>query len=215
MHSPREILHNRMIQYSGRPSTLINMETGQNHLIAKKKSQKQYFDKVHNVKLLSQLNPNQEVLFLSPADQCSYIPSTNIDKTSTPGSYNIEAQSREIPHIHLIQQDIFTRNPTSELEPQTPHPSHIPKPSPPTRVQSWTIQGFPRAHMTKPVNSNILRSGWQQPSQSNPSPWPGIPKAMVDHLLHHLATINDHKPPRHTGPLIHSIHSNTLKTQMT
>ena len=82
--SPREILHNRMIQHPGRSSTPVNMEEVWNHLITKKKTQKQYFDKAHNVKSMSQLDPSQEVLFLSWADQCFYIPGTIINKASTP-----------------------------------------------------------------------------------------------------------------------------------
>ena len=45
MPSPSEMLHNRTIQYQGRPSVLIDMKAVWNHLIAKKQSQKQYFHK--------------------------------------------------------------------------------------------------------------------------------------------------------------------------
>ena len=64
-----------------------------NHLVVKKKSQKQYFDRAHNAKLMTQLDPGQEVLFLSPADQ-SYIPGTIVDMASTPQNYHIEAQGK-------------------------------------------------------------------------------------------------------------------------
>ena len=91
----REILHNRTIQCSGRPSMPINMEAVWNHLISKKHSQKKHFDKLHNTKSLSELNPSQEVLFLSPVDHSSYIPGAIIDKALIPQSYTIEAQDKK------------------------------------------------------------------------------------------------------------------------
>ena len=67
MPLPREI-HNRIIQHPGKPSTPVNIEDICNHLLAKKRSQKQYFDRAQNTKLMTQLDPGQEVWFLSPVD---------------------------------------------------------------------------------------------------------------------------------------------------
>ena len=49
MPSPREILHNRMIQCPNRPSTAVNTHH-------KKKTWKQYFEKAYNVKPILQLD---------------------------------------------------------------------------------------------------------------------------------------------------------------
>ena len=72
----------------------VNMEMVWDYQIAKKELQKQNFDKSHNVKPLLTLDPSQEVLFLSPAKQHSYIPGTIIEKASTPQSYIIDAQGK-------------------------------------------------------------------------------------------------------------------------
>ena len=84
MPSSREILHNRTIQCLGKPSTPVDMEEVCNHLIAMKKSQKQYFDRAHNAKAMAQLDLSQEILFLYPTDQSTYIHRTIVDKASTP-----------------------------------------------------------------------------------------------------------------------------------
>ena len=72
----------------------VDMEIVWDYLIAKKQVQKKDVDKSHGVRPLSTLDPNQEVLFLSPADQCSYVPSTTVDRASTPQSYLINAQGK-------------------------------------------------------------------------------------------------------------------------
>ena len=101
-------------------------------------------------------------------DQCIYISSTIIDRASTPHSYNMETQGKRYcrtrEHICPIQQDIFTRNPTPELEPHTFHPSCIPKPYPPTRAQHQSIQKVYRSHTTQPINSHIPWLQGQEPS---------------------------------------------------
>ena len=47
------------------------MEMVWNYLIARKITQKEYFDKSHGMKPLSTLDPDQNVLFLSLANQWS------------------------------------------------------------------------------------------------------------------------------------------------
>ena len=93
MPSPSEILQNRTIQCPSKPFTPVNTEHIWNYLLAKKKSQKQYFNRAQNTKEMKQLDPGQEVLFLSPAEH-TYIPSTIAGKASTPQSYHIEAQGK-------------------------------------------------------------------------------------------------------------------------
>ena len=202
---PREILHNRMIQAPGRTINPVDMEAVQNYVLQKKKkkkTQKHYFNRAQNAKPLPQLDPGHEVFILSPANQWSYVPGIIINRASTTCSYNTEAQGkryhRSREHIYPIQQDISTSNPTPELEPQTPHTSHIPKPSSPTRAHPHPIKRFSKSHTSLSTNSHIPRLQWQQPSWPNPSPSLSNPTATVNHLLH-LATLNDHNPRRQTG----------------
>ena len=90
-------------------------------IISKKQMQEQYFDKSHNARPWSQLDPGQEVLFLSPAYQNSYIPSTIVDKASMPHSYTTEALGKQYcrngEHICPIKQDIVPRNTMHHPEP--------------------------------------------------------------------------------------------------
>ena len=104
MPSPWDILHNKTFECPGKPSTPVDMEHVHNFLLSRKLSQKQHFNCSHNARELQQLDPDQEVLFLFPAEN-EYIPRTIINKASTLFSYIIEAQgkcycrSRE----HLVQ----------------------------------------------------------------------------------------------------------------
>ena len=88
MPLPQEILHNCTIQWPENPLMANDMEMVWDYLIAKKKILKQNFVKSHNVKPLSTLNPGQEVLFLSLADQHSYVPGTINEKVSTSKLHN-------------------------------------------------------------------------------------------------------------------------------
>ena len=206
--SQREFLHNRTIQYPGRPSMPINMEAVCNHLILKKQMQKQYFGKSHNAKPPSQLNPSQEVLFLSPVDQTTYIPNTIVDRTSTSHSYTIEAQSKQycIPreHIYPIQQDIIPRNTMYHPEPQLfPNLSCIPIPKP---SHSAPLHSHAKAHpkpnpKAQSPNSHMPQLSLSHAPQPNPVPSPSTPTVMVDQLLGHLTSFNDHRPSKHTGTI--------------
>ena len=141
MSSPWEILHNRTIQCPSNPLTPFNMEHVQDYLIAKKQSQKLYFDHVQNAKEIKQLDPGQEVLFLSTAES-AYTPGMIIDRASTPRGYYIEAQSKQYcrtrQHIRPIQQDIF-KSPVPKPKAQLPKPSCIPKPSLSARAHPNTL----------------------------------------------------------------------------
>ena len=66
--SPREILHNRTEECPGRSSHPVDMENICNYLISKKTTQKENHGKSHKVRILPDIIPGQEVLFLSPAD---------------------------------------------------------------------------------------------------------------------------------------------------
>ena len=110
----------------------VDMDMVQDYLITKKLMQKKHFDKSHGGRPLSTLITSQKVLFLSPADQCSYVPSTFIETVSIPRSSLIKAQGkwyhRSREHIHPLQQDLFkVTNPQLQ---RTPKPTCIPKPNP-------------------------------------------------------------------------------------
>ena len=168
MPSPRDILQNRMIQYPGKPSTPVDMEHICNHLLAKKKNQKQFFNRAHNAKPMTQLDPSQEVLFLSLGDQSTYIPSTIVNKAYTQQNYHIEAQGKQYhrtwEHIWLIQQDIF-KYPIYEPEPQNPKPSHMPKPSLYSRAHPQPI------HHQQPVHPNSKLSATRASHSHIPRQW--------------------------------------------
>ena len=131
MPSPWEILHNRTFQYSSKLSTPLDMESVQNFLFSKRQYQKTNYNRAHSARELQELQPSQEVLFLSPTEN-EYIPSTIINKATAPHSYYIEAQGkcyqRTRKHtrpIHLNLPQPMAKSPT-----KLPKPSHIPKPNP-------------------------------------------------------------------------------------
>ena len=72
----------------------------------KKTTQKEYHDKSHNARPLSELEPGQKILFLSPREENQYIEGTITTKAATSRSYYIECQGktyhRTCQHIHTI-----------------------------------------------------------------------------------------------------------------
>ena len=112
--SPREILHNRTEEHPGQPSYPVDCEQVRNYLLDKKTTQKEYHDKSHNTRPLSELEPGQKILFLSPREENQYIEGTITTKAATPRSYYIECQGktycRTCQHIHTINVE----NPVSQ-----------------------------------------------------------------------------------------------------
>ena len=133
--SPREILHNRMQDRQGQPPRPVDFEEVRNYLIAQKSTQKRYYDERHNVRDLPELHAGQAVLFLSPADTNIYIEGTITGPSTTPRSYNIEAQgrtySRNREHIRPLNID----KPTIS-RPSTHQETPISGPSPPQSPNS-------------------------------------------------------------------------------
>ena len=72
----------------------IDLEKVRNYLISRRQAQSDQINKSHGVWALSELPPDQEVLFKSPADD-EYIHGTIIEKAPLPWSYIIEAQGRK------------------------------------------------------------------------------------------------------------------------
>ena len=128
----REILHTRMLQCPGKPSTSVDMEHIYTHLLPKKKSQKQYFDTAHNAKPITQLDSSQEVLLLSTADQSTYVPRIIVNKVSTLWSYHIEAQGKQYWRTWEHVSDQSSKTYLNTLYPnqnhKTPNPASLPNP---------------------------------------------------------------------------------------
>ena len=74
--------------------TSIDCEQVRNYLLDKKTTQKEYHDKSHNARPLSELEPGQKILFLSPREENQYIEGTITTKAATPRSYYIECQGK-------------------------------------------------------------------------------------------------------------------------
>ena len=72
----------------------MDFEEVRNYLIVQKSIQKRHYDERHNIRDLPELHPGQAVLFLSPAETNIYVEGTITGPSTTPRSYNIEAQGR-------------------------------------------------------------------------------------------------------------------------
>ena len=80
----------------------------------KKTTQKEYHDKSHNARPLSELEPGQKILFLSPREENQYIEGTITTKAATPRSYYIECQGKTYHHTHQQICTINIENPVSQ-----------------------------------------------------------------------------------------------------
>ena len=154
---------------------------------------------MHNTKLLNDLEPGQEVLFLIPVDHKSYIEDTVVSQAQEPRSYILEAQGHRYrqnrQHIHPITTHIdspFTRpctdtTPQSHTIPTTSGPSHsvitqqmhtipiITRPLPQTQpkfIQSKKIlhQNLPKPCPTPKSHNTIPHQcPYSRPQQIKPS----------------------------------------------
>ena len=164
MPSPQEILHNRTFQWPGKPSTPVDMECVCNFLLLRKQSQKQHFGHAHNARELQQLDPGQEVLYLSPAEN-EYIPRTIIDKASTPCSYIIEGQGK---HYHRTREHtrsihLTTTSLSLQSKPQQPswvskhylHNETLPQPKQSTPTLPQTPFSLPYSHIARSQHPSL------------------------------------------------------------
>ena len=92
--SPHEIPLNCTSYRPRHQPTHVDLDQVRDYLITKKSKQKFYYDKKHNARLLNDLDPVQEVLFLSLIDHKSYIEGTVVCQAQEPRSYILEAQGR-------------------------------------------------------------------------------------------------------------------------
>ena len=112
--SPREILHNHTEEHPGQPSHPVDCEQVRNYLLDKKATQKEYHDKSHNAKPLSELEAGENILFLSPREENQYIEGTITTKAATPRSYHIECQGKTYCHTYQHTCSINTEIPVSQ-----------------------------------------------------------------------------------------------------
>ena len=121
------------------------------------------------------------------------MPSTIVNRASTPKSYLIDTQgkwycrSREC--IHLLQQDIFK---VTTSQPQgNKKPTHFPRPHPISKHRGLPQPSKCSPSHSKSTKSNIHIPHLQWPSWPNHTSLPGTHTAMINDLLHDLAPLND------------------------
>ena len=128
------------------------MESVRSFLISKWQSQKTNCDRAHGIRQLDDLQPNQEVLFLSPA-ATHYIPGTILAKATIPCSYTIEAQGKRYhrtrEHIRPIHLNIPVNTPHQwQTKPNAPkhNPNCISRPKP-----NLNLVWQPKNYLPKPT----------------------------------------------------------------
>ena len=162
--SPRETLHNHTEEHPGQPSHPVDCEQVRNYLLDKKTTQKEYHDKSHNARPLSELEQGQKILFLSPREENQYIEGTITTKAATPRSYYIECQGKTYCHTC---QHICTIN-----------------------IENPVSQDHHHSHRGTVLHDHQQRYRDKQPKTLITGP-PQLPNSM-DQLLQYLAAINGH-----------------------
>ena len=99
------------------PLTLVDLQQVRDYLKTIKAQQKDHFDKRHRPWQLDDLETGQDVLFLSPIDQTSYLEGTVIGQAQMPRSYYIEAQGHRYRcyRQHIYQINTHRNSPFSRL----------------------------------------------------------------------------------------------------
>ena len=206
MPALHEILHNRTIQWPGRPSQLVDMEKIRNFLISKRQAQCDQFNKAHRVWALPELPPGQEALFRSPASD-EYIPGTIIEKAPALQSYFIEAQGKKycrtrehVQPIHLNlpppqqsaeshKQQCFTRPSAPDHTKQAfARPAPLPQSLIPRPIKGKPCLARPSVLTRPPLSHHLGKLPLQIPCP------PGVNKAITvfpseEGLLLHMSTL--------------------------
>ena len=197
MPAPREVPHNRMIQCPSKPLMPVDMETVWNYLITKKQYQKMYFDRAYNVQPLSTLNPRQEVLFLSPTDHHACNLGTILNKAWFPEAIPLRHRASNTTGPGSTST-LFSRTFSGQiLVLSHKRTLNLPKYLSPIEHFFSPPNKFPK-HTATPLMLASLYPGTKA-SSGQSSTITYYPSAMVNDLLHHLASTNDHKAPRLTG----------------
>ena len=159
----------------------------------KKTRQKEYYDKSHNARPLSELEPGEKILFLSPREENQYIEGTITTKAATPRSYYIECQGKTYRHTHQHICTINVENPVSQDHQQETVPVS----------QDHQQSQHHRDHRDKHVSQDhhhshrVTISQDQQQRYRDKQPkklitGPPQPPNSTDQLLQYLAAINGH-----------------------
>ena len=164
-----------------------------------KTQQKAHCDKRHNAQPLSDLVPRQDVLFLSPADQTSYIEGIIVDWVQTPMSYIIEAQGHRYrynrQHICLINYPyrftLFQEHAHTQLHKHTQMQTfqdHVTFQDHHYHIKNWKSSGA-RKHLHKTTYPYILHTNSTMCHTANdPIPDHHLP----NHLMIILVPFQDH-----------------------
>ena len=196
MPSLHEILHNRSIQWPGRPSQPIDMEQVRNFLISHKQAQCDQFNKAHGVWGLTELPPGQEVLFKSQTGN-EYIPGTITEKATAPHSYYIEAKGKKYCRTRKHVWPIHYNLPPTQQSADPPRQQCFARPYPLAHKQQFFPGPSALPHSLKaisrpsPPTSHIPRPEKGNPCLARPSVLAGPP------LPHHLGKLPSHilQPP--------------------
>ena len=156
----------------------------------KKTAQKEYHDKSHNARPLSELEPGQKFLFLSPREENQYIEGTITTKAATPRSYYIEFQGKT---YHCTCQHIRTiniENPVSQDHQQETVPVSQDHQQSQHHRDKHVSQDHHQSHRVTVSQDHQQRYRDKQPKKLITGP-PQPPNSM-DQLLQYLAAINGH-----------------------
>ena len=172
--SPCEILMNCTSYKPGHQPTHVDLDQVRDYLITQKSKQKFYYSKRHKAKPLNDLEPGQEVLFLSPVDHKSYIEGTVVSQAQEPRSYMLEAQGhryrwnrQQICPITTHIDSPFTR-PCADT---TPQPHTIPTiPGPPHSVITQQMHTIPVITRPLPQTQPKCIQSKKTPHKSPPKP---------------------------------------------
>ena len=188
--SPREILHNCTEECPGQPSHPVDCEQVRNYLLDKKTTQKVYHDKSHNARPLSELEPGQKILFLSPREENQYIEGTITTKAATPRSYYIEYQGKTYHHTCQHLCTINIENPVSQDHQQETVPVSQDHQQSQHHRDKHVSQDHHHSHRVTVLQDHQQRYRDKQPKKLITGP-PQPPNSM-DQLLQYYAAINGH-----------------------
>ena len=156
----------------------------------RRQHKKSIMTKVKNARPLSELEPGQKILFLSPREENQYIGGTITTKAATPRSYYIECQGKT---YHCTCQHIHTIN-IEKPVPQDHQQETVPVSQDHQQSQhhrdKHVSQDHHHSHRVTVLQDHQQRYRDEQPKKLITGP-PQPPNSM-DQLLQYLATINGH-----------------------
>ena len=156
----------------------------------KKTTQKEYHDKSHNTRPLSELEPGQKILFLSPREENQYIEGTITTKAATPRSYYIECQGKTYCHTCQHICTINVENPVSRDHQQETVPVSQDHQQSQHHRDKHVSQDHHHSHRVTVSQDHQQR--YRDKQSKKLITRPPQPPNSVDQLLQYLAAINGH-----------------------